>query len=177
MTHGWLLLASESASSGFGLNFNIFEANLINLGIVLALLFSAGSNFLKTALSARREAIVTELQESERRRTEAEAQLTAAQAQLTDAKTEAERIMAQAATSAQQSRDSIAAQAQADVARMKATAAQDLSAEQERVVTELRQRAVTLAMQKVAQELPGRLDGESQQRLVDNAIAVLGGRP
>jgi F-type H+-transporting ATPase subunit b len=175
MLSGWLLLASE-AESGFGLNSNILETNVINLAIIFGLIYYVGSGFLKQTLDDRREAIVKELEESERRRTEAETKLSTAQAQLADAKAEAERIMAQAQKSAQQSRDAIAAQAQADVARMKATAAQDLSAEQERVVTELRQRAVSLAMAKVAEQLPGRLDGGSQQRLVDNAIAALGGR-
>jgi F-type H+-transporting ATPase subunit b len=176
MMTGWLLLASEAAESGFGLNSNILETNVINLAIIFGLIYYVGSGFLKKTLSERREAIVTELTESERRRTDAEAKLKQAQDQLADAKAEADRILAQAKASAQTSRDSIAAQAQADVARMKASAAQDLAADQERVVTELRQRAVNLALEKVANELPGRLDGGSQQRLMDNAIAALGGR-
>jgi F-type H+-transporting ATPase subunit b len=90
MMTGWLLLASEAAESGFGLNSNILETNVINLAIIFGLIYYVGSGFLKKTLSERREAIVTELTESERRRTDAEAKLKQAQDQLADAKAEGE---------------------------------------------------------------------------------------
>jgi F-type H+-transporting ATPase subunit b len=50
---------------------------------------------------------------------------------------------------------SILEQAAADIERMKASAAQDLSSQQDRVVRELRQRVVDMALADVQNCLPG----------------------
>jgi F-type H+-transporting ATPase subunit b len=94
---------------------------------------------------------------------------------LAQAKTEAEQILANAKASAERSRESILAKAKQDVERMKVAASQDISAERDRVIAELRQRLVTLALEKAEADLPSRLDEGAQHRLVDRSIALLGG--
>ncbi len=175
---GTLILLATEASHGEGgiaLNFNILEANIINLAIVIGVVYYAGSKFLTNALSERKEGIASEIKEVEARLAKAEADLAEQKKNVADAKAEAEHILADAKERAKSSRESILAQAQQDVERMKAAASQDLSAEQERVISELRQRVVNKALEKVGEQLPGRLDEASQKRLVDRSIAVLGG--
>lgn len=173
-----VLLGAEAAhgEGGIGINSDIFEANLINLLIVLGLLFYAGSNFLGKTLSERRQGIETEISEAESNLKKAEAALAEQQKNVAEAKVEAERILGDAKQRAAASRESILVQAQQDVERMKASAAQDLSAEQERVIAELRQRVVSQALEKVKGQLPGRLDEAAQRQLIDRSIAVLGGQ-
>lgn len=169
----WVLAAE---AGGFGLNFDLLETNLINLIIVIGVLVYFGSKFLGKTLSSRREAIETAITEAEQRRSSAAAALAEQQQKLAQAKTEAERIKAQAQDNALKAKDLILAQAEKDVERLKSEAARDLSTQQERVMVELRQRVVALAMTKVEQTLPNRLTDEVQKRLVDQSIARLGGR-
>lgn len=173
----FVLLGAEAAQAegGFGINPDVFEANVINLAIVIGLLFYAGSNFLGKTLSERRQGIESEIQEAEASLKNAEASLAEQQKNVAEAKREAERILNEAKQRAAASRESILAQAQQDVVRMQASAAQDLSAEQERVIAELRQRVVSQALEKVRGQLPGRLDEAAQKQLIDRSVAVLGG--
>ncbi len=172
-----ILLATEAShgEGGFALNFNILETNIINLAIVIGVVYYALSNFLSSALSERRSGIEAEIKEVEARLAKAEVSLTEQKKNVADAKAEADRIMADAKTRANGSREAVLAQAKQDVERMKLAASQDLSAEQERVISELRQRVVAQALEKVRERLPGRLDEASQKQLIDRSIAVLGG--
>ncbi|NJN29546.1 MAG: F0F1 ATP synthase subunit B [Synechococcales cyanobacterium RM1_1_8] len=172
----FVLLGAEAAhgEGGIGINPDIFEANLINLAIVIGLLFYAGSNFLGKTLSERRQGIETEIQEAEANLKQAEVALAEQQKNVAQAKVEAERILVDAKARAASNRESILAQATQDVERMKSSAAQDLSAEQERAIAELRQRVVDKALAKVKEQLPGRLDEAAQKQLIDRSVAVLG---
>ncbi len=169
------LASAEAEAKGFGLNFDILETNLVNLSIVIGLIVYAGRNFLGQQLSDRRSGIETELQAAEARLKDASAALDKQQKLLAEAKQEAEKIVADAKLGAEKTRAVILEQATADVARLKASAVQDLNAEQQRAVEELRQRAVALALQKVEGELPNRLNDGVQQQLVDRSIALIGG--
>jgi F-type H+-transporting ATPase subunit b len=169
----WVLAAE---AGGFGLNFDLLETNLINLIIIVGVLVYFGSKFLGKTLSSRRDAIETAITEAEQRRSSAAAALAEQQQKLAQAKTEAERIKTKAQENALKAKDLILAQAEKDVERLKSEAARDLSTQQERVMVELRQRVVALAMTKVEQTLPDRLTDEVQKRLVDQSIARLGGR-
>lgn len=173
----FVFLAAEAAhgEGGIGINPDIFEANLINLVIVIGLLFYAGSNFLGKTLSERRQGIENEIKEAEANLKKAEVALAEQQKNVGDAKAEAERILSEAKQRAASNRESILAQAVQDVERMKNSAAQDLNAEQERVIAELRQRVVDKALEKVQDQLPGRLDEAAQKQLIDRSVAVLGG--
>jgi F-type H+-transporting ATPase subunit b len=165
----------EAAEHGFGLNFDLLETNLINLVIIIAVLIYFGRGFLGKTLAERRSSIETAIQDAERRKKEAAAALADQQQKLAQAQVEANRIRAEAEQSAKVARDAILAQAEQDIERMKATAAQDLNTQQERIINELRQRVVALAMQDVENRLRTGLSQESKQQLVDRTIAMLGG--
>lgn len=179
----FLLLAMESASAaaeaevegGFGFNFDVLETNLINLTIVIALLFYFGRKFVGGILEKRKSDIEIAIREAEQRTQSSAAALADQQQKLAQAQQEAERIKAAAEESAKLAKEAILSQASQDVERMKAMASQELSTERDKVFSELRQRVVSLALQRVADQLPGCLDDAAQQRLVDRSIALLGG--
>lgn len=177
---GASLLGTEAAeaaehSGGFGLNLDIFETNLINLAIVVTVLFYFGRNLLGKTLTDRRTTIKEAIQEAEQRKKEAAAALADQQQKLAQAQTEAEGIRASAAEAAKVARDEILARAQQEIQRMRETAAQDLSTEQDRIMRDLRQRIAALAIQRVENELPSRLTGDTPQQLVSRSISMLGG--
>ena len=71
---------------GIELNLNIFETNLINLGIVLSVVFLVIVDAFKAALNERKEGILTALNEANERYEEAQTRLNAAVALLDEAK-------------------------------------------------------------------------------------------
>jgi F-type H+-transporting ATPase subunit b len=174
---GASLLATEAAAegAGFGLNFDIFEANLINLSIVLAVLVYFGRGFLTSLLGDRSAAIAAAIQEAETRKQQAAAALAEQQQKLAQAQAEAAKLRTEAEVAAQSASAAILAKAEDDVRRMRETAAQELGNEQDRIINELRQRIAAMAAQRAESELPGRLNNDVQQRLIDRSISLLGG--
>lgn len=171
-----VLLATEAgAESGFGLNFNIFETNIINLAIVIGLLVYYGRGFLSKILSERRAQIEQEIQEAEQRLKDAEAALAKQQENLAQAQVEAEQIKASAVERAKVIKEQIAAKAVEDVERMKATASRDLETERDRAIAQLRALAISQALKEAESQIKQRLDENSQQQLVDRSLTLLGG--
>lgn len=172
MTIGWLLAAEEG---GFGVDFNILETNLINLVIIIGVLYYFGGKFLGKTLSTRQSEIKTAIVEAEQRKKEAAAALAGQQQKLAQAQEEAKKILAEAHTTAERTRDEILKQSQVDVERMRSNAAQDLTAQEAKVMRELQQRIAALAMERSEAALPDRLNDDLQRRLVDSSIARLKG--
>jgi F-type H+-transporting ATPase subunit b len=169
-------MAEAEGGGGFGFNLDLIETNVINLAIVIGVLVYFLRGFLSKALSDRSSAIEVALTEAERRRQETANALAAEQEKLKQAQAEAAQILVQAQADAQNAREAILAKAADDVAKMKQAAAADLSAEEMRIMGQLRQRIAELAMQQAEQQLSGRLDVSAQQRLVDRSITLLGGQ-
>ena len=172
LTQALGLLASET--KGFSFHFDILEANLINLAIIIGVLVYFGKGFLGDKLKSRREEIEAEIKDVEARQKKAASALAEQQQKLQMAKKEAERIRAEAKTNAESAREAVMAQSAKDIERLKAAAEQDLSSQQERVMQELRQRVAAMALDKAKSQLPDALNEDMQTRLVDQSIAQLG---
>ncbi|MBD2345166.1 F0F1 ATP synthase subunit B [Anabaena subtropica] len=168
-------LAEGAAEGGFGLNTNILDTNLINLAIIITVLFVFGRKVLGTTLKTRRENIETAIKNAEQRAADAAKQLKEAQQKLEQAQAEAERIKKSAQDNAQTASQAIIAQAAVDIERLQEAGAADLNAELERAIAGLRQRVVTLALQKAESELQGGISEDAQKTLIDRSIAQLGG--
>ncbi|MBF2001665.1 MAG: F0F1 ATP synthase subunit B [Synechococcales cyanobacterium C42_A2020_086] len=171
------VLAAEAAEhSGFGLNLDILETNVINLAIIIAVLIYFGRNSLGKKLQERQSQIEAAIREAEQRKQEAAAALADQQQKLAQAQTEAARIRAEAEQRAEAVRASVLSEAEQDIERMKAAAAQELSSQQDRVLNELRQRIAALAMQRAEEQLKAQLNEDAQRQLIDRSIAMIGGR-
>ncbi len=174
-TTGVSLLATEAAAEGggFGLNFDIFEANLVNLAIVIAVVVYFGRSFLTKLLGDRSAAIAEAIQAAEARKQKASAALANQQQKLAQAQAEATKLRTAATAAAQSASAAILAKGEEDVRRMREMAAQELGSEQERIINELRQRIAAMAAQKAEADLAGRLNDDVQQRLIDRSISLL----
>jgi F-type H+-transporting ATPase subunit b len=168
--------AKEAAEGGFGLNFNLLNTNLFNLAILLGLIVFYGRKVFGQILGDRRSKIAEAIEEAEGRKNKAATALAEEQKKLAQAKEEATRIIAAASGRAKSVADEIAAQADVDIQRMQDSAAKDLSAEQERVLVELRQRIAALALASVESRLNQGLGDSVQQTLIDRSLANLGGK-
>jgi F-type H+-transporting ATPase subunit b len=165
------LLASHS---GFGLNLNLFETNIINLAIVIAGLVYFLKGFLGGILERRRSAILTDLKDAEDRLATATTSLAAAQKDLAEAQVKAESIRAEGLSRAEGIRLESEKRTVEEMARMKQDSASDLDAEAARVTGQLRREAARLAIEKALAALPGKLDSKAQAKLIDQSIQSLG---
>jgi F-type H+-transporting ATPase subunit b len=116
------------------------------------------------------------LAEAENRKNIAATALAEEQKKLALAKQEAEKIIDNSRSRAKAVTADIAAQADLDIQRMRESAAKDLSAEQDRVLVELRQRITALALANVESQLSTGLEESVQQTLIDRSLANLGGK-
>jgi F-type H+-transporting ATPase subunit b len=167
----WLAEAHKS----FGLNFDILETNVINLAIIIGVLVYFGRGVLSKTLGERQSTIETAITEAEGRAKTAQSQLSEAQEKLTQAQAEAQRIRSKAEEQAQAAKATILAKSEQEIVSMKAAAAQELNASQDKAVAELRARAISLALSQVEERLRGGLDESAQRQLVDTSLAMLGG--
>ena len=165
------LLASHG---GFGLNFNPFETNIINLAIVIAGLVYFLRGFLGGILERRRSAILTDLRDAEERLAAATTSLAEAQKGLAEAQVRAESIRNEGVSRAEAVRQESERRTVEEMARIKEDSASDLDAEAARVSVQLRREAARLAIEKVLAALPGKLDSTAQAKLIDQSIQSLG---
>lgn len=166
------LLASHG--SGFGLNTNVFDTNIINLAIVIAGLVYFLRGFLGGILERRRAAILADLTDAEERLATATTAVAAAQKEITEAQAKAERISADGQSRAQAIRLESERRTVEEMARIKQDSASDLESEAARVSDQLRREAARLAIEQAMATLPGRLDASAQARLIDQSIQSLG---
>lgn len=165
------LLASHG---GFGLNFNPFETNIINLAIVIAGLVWFLKGFLGGILDRRRNAILSDLKDAEDRLAAATTSLASAQKDLAEAQVRAETIRSEGQARAEAIRLESEKRTVEEMARMKQDSAADLDAEAARVSGQLRREAARLAIEKALAALPGKLDSNAQAKLIDQSIQSLG---
>lgn len=166
------LLASHGG--GFGLNFNPFETNIINLAIVIAGLVWFLRGFLGGILERRRASILAELREAEERLAAASAALAEVQSGLADSRARADRIRLDGEARAKAIRLDSEKRTVEEMARIKLASSSDLEAEASRVTAQLRREAARLAIEKALAVLPGRLQESAHSALIDQSIQSLG---
>jgi len=158
----------------FGLNFNPFETNIINLAIVIAGLIYFLRGFLGGILERRKASIVADLKDAEEKLANASAALSTAQKQVADSQALADKIRSDAKARAEAVRLEIERRTVEEMARMKTESSSDLANEAARVSTQLRREAARLAIEKALADLPTKLDEAAQGRLIDQSLQSLG---
>lgn len=168
-----LLFPLIAAEGGFGINLNLFETNLINLVIVIGVLYWFLKGFLGGMLERRREAILKDLQDAEKRLNTATVELSKAQEELSAAQQKAEKIRLDGKSRAEAIRADGEKRTIQAMAALKQDALADLTAEGARLTEQLRREAALSAIDKALAELPKRLDSKAQAKLIDSSISNL----
>ena len=161
-----LILASE----GFGLNFNLFETNILNLALVAFGLYKFLPNFLGSILERRRATILSDLNDAETRLSEAKVALAQSQKDLASAEQKAKQIRTDCKNRAEAIRLDSEKRTVEEMARIKQGAASDLTAETARVSSQLRREAAQMAIEKALASLPQKLDEKTQAKFLNQSI-------
>ncbi len=162
------------ATQGFGLNFNLFETNIINWAVVIFGLYKFLPNFLGGMLERRRNSILADLDDAEKRLHEATSSLNQAKQDLATAEEKAQKIISDGKSRAEAIRLESEKRTVEEMARIKQGAASDLNSEASRVSAQLRREAAKLAIQKALAALPGKLDDNAQAKLISQSIKTMG---
>ena len=158
------------ATGGFGLNLNLFETNVINWAVVIFGLYKFLPGFLGKMLQKRREGILLELKDAEDRLSTATNSLEKAKSDLLLAEEKASQIKADSLKRSEAIKLESEKKAIEEMARIKQSAISDESSEASRAISQLRQEAVELAIRKVLDSLPNKLDRSTQENLVTKSI-------
>jgi len=158
------------ATEGFGLNLNIFETNVLNWAVVIFGLYKFLPGFLGKMLQKRREGILLELKDAEERLSSANIALEKAKSDLSLAEEKALQIKADSLKRSEAIKLESEKKAIEEMARIKQSAISDESSEASRAISQLRKEAVELAIKKVLDSLPNKLDQSTQENLVTKSI-------
>ncbi len=178
MTLASLLLAQEEEhSSGLDLILPAPEELIwgaICFAIVAFLLSRFAFPRLRETVEAREKTISNALEETERSRDEAKKLLDDYRKQLADARSEANRVIEESRRQGEEVRKDIVARAEKDAEGIVGRAREQIEAERNRTVQELRGQIAQLSIE-LAEKVVGRsLDGDTHRDLVDAYIKEVG---
>ena len=125
-------------------------------------------------LDKRRQAVNEALDQAERTRIEAEKADERLQEKLNATRLEADRIISEARSRAEENTAALLKQAKEDAERISAQAVADIALERERALAELREQTADLALLAAEKALTSTLTEEQQQKLLDSFVEQVG---
>ena len=125
-------------------------------------------------LDKRRQAVNEALDQAERTRVEAEKADERLQEKLNATRLEADRIISEARSRAEENTAALLQQAKEDAERISAQAVADIALERERALAELREQTADLALLAAEKALTSTLTDEQQQKLLDSFVEQVG---
>ena len=125
-------------------------------------------------LDKRRQAVNEALDQAERTRIEAEKADERLQEKLNATRLEADRIISEARSRAEENTAALLQQAKEDAERISAQAVADIALERERALAELREQTADLALLAAEKALTSTLTDEQQQKLLDSFVEQVG---
>jgi F-type H+-transporting ATPase subunit b len=168
-----LLVANPAHAAGGEESFDLnnFLLTALNLFLLIAVLVYVGRKPIRTFFAERRLQIREELDEAAKLRDEAEARFTEWQRRLVDLDTELDQLRARARERAETERDRILADAAATAERIRDDAHAAIEQETRRAQALLRDEASSLAIELAEGVLAREVTDADRGRLVDEFIA------
>jgi F-type H+-transporting ATPase subunit b len=143
---------------GFGINTDIFETNIINLAVVIAIVVSFVGNNLTAVLEDRKKTILNNLQEATQRALEAEEKLNQARTQLELAKKKAQEIRAESVSRATQEINNVVSQHEIRLSKLQEFKQETLSFYQQKAFKDAYLYIISRIMARVRERLNNGLD-------------------
>jgi len=164
---------STQIAEGVSFNPDIFEANLVNLIILVGGLFYLLSGALSESLSERQQKILGAIQEYEERLEEATKKLADSETQLAQAQLVIESIGKDAEVTAQQVKSTILTDGKSEIERLTDAAKGQIVTIEARVRKQISDYVVTLALKRITMQLEGKLNSSLQEQIIDRNISKL----
>jgi F-type H+-transporting ATPase subunit b len=170
---GVLTAAEGEAAEGGGLAINFFWILVAagNFLIFAVILYLAFGKQVSGMLAARRERIEQGIRDAEQARQDRASAETERLAALTEARREANDILARAQKVAQETRDADIAATREELERMRVRASEEITAEKQRALGELRSEVADLALQAAGRVVGETMTDQRHRRLVEEFLA------
>nr|QWW93175.1 ATP synthase CF0 subunit I [Lunularia cruciata] len=160
-------------AGSFGLNTNLLETNLINLGVVIGLLVYFGKGSLSNLLKNRKLTILNTIQDAEERYKEATDKLNQARTRLQQAKLKADDIRINGLSQMEKEKQDLINAADEDSKRLEESKNATIRFEKQRAIEQVRQQVSRLALERALETLKSRLNSELHLRMIDYHIGLL----
>jgi F-type H+-transporting ATPase subunit b len=163
-------LAAEEGEALFQINlFQVIVAAL-NFAVFLVLMWTFAFKPVAAMLASRRERIEQGIRDAEQAKHDRESAEQERQAALTEARREANDILARAQKVAQETRDADIAATREELDRMRVRASDEITAEKQRALAELRGEVADLALQAAGRVVRETMTDQRQRRLVEEFL-------
>nr|QUE28992.1 AtpF [Madagascaria erythrocladioides] len=170
------LISEHSSDSGFGINTNIFETNVINIAMLVGIVIYLGKPFLTSTLQTRQEKVLVSIQEAEEKLEQANTRLADSEKQLAQTQSIIDNIKKEASATANKVRESILEQGELDIERLAATGKASIANAENLIRKQIQQQIAALALKRVVLQLKGEMTSDMQSKIIDNNIRKLGGQ-
>lgn len=158
---------------GFGFNGNILETNVLNLGVVLAIVFIVGGDSLTSTLDERKQSIAKNLERAEQRAKEAKDKLSQASSQLEAAQKKASEILEQGKISADKEKKDSARKKEEEISRLTKKKEEILYLEEEKAFFQVYERFVNRIIEKTKERLLTRLNSQTHTSVINSQISLI----
>ena len=142
--------------------------------VVFGFLYLKGYPAIKKGMTDRSEKIAGDIAAAESQRAEADTVLSEYRAQLADAKTEGARIIEEARQTADSMKRDLQAQAETDIAEMRAKNVADIEAAKVQAISDLRNEVANIAIGAAERVVERNLDQATNTALVESFINQVG---
>ena len=154
-------------------NPDIFEANLVNLVILVSGIVYLGGNALSAVLIERQQKILGAIQEAEERLQQAIARLVESEKQLEQSQIVITSIKTEAETTAKQIKSTILNEGKNEIERLTSAAKSQIVTIEAKVRKQISDYVVALALKRVLLQLEAKLNSNLQQQIIDRNISKL----
>ncbi|MBP1632466.1 MAG: atpF [Acidobacteria bacterium] len=177
-----LILAQEAEESSGGVKLILPDideliAGIVAFLIVFGFIWFKGRHWISRMLTARQEAVTSQLREAEAAKVEAETLLTERRKEVAGARDEANRIVEESRRSAEAIKADILAKAKSETDESARRAREGIEADRERATEQVRDLVAVLSLELAQKVVAGSVDADAQQTLVDRYIDELEGMP
>lgn len=148
----------------------LFGNNVINWVLLLVFLGWLWARVTPSIFASRKERIENSLGEAEAAKKEAQSFLTQQEQRIANAEKEAEQILVDARKVADEMRTQIATETKTEAENIRKRIEQQVIAERQQAITEMRSQAATVAVRLAEATLPGALTETSRKRLLGEFI-------
>lgn len=167
--------SSHIAEFSVSLNTDIFEANVVNLIILVGGVVYLGGNALTASLEERQQKILGAIQESEERLEQAMTKLIESEKQLAQTQIVIESLLTTASSTAAQVKSGILTEGKKEIERLSLVAKAQISTIEVKIRKQISEYVVSLALQRVTLQLEGKLDTNLQKQIINRNISKLAG--
>ena len=154
---------------GFGINTNIFETNVINLAVVIAVVISFVGDAIKDLLANRKQTILDNLFAAEKREKELDDRINQAKNQLDAARQKAVDIRQQSSIAAKEEQALCIAQADQEAETLKQRKEDSIRLQQQKAIKQISKKIISLSLQQAREKASNRSSERRFQLWVNRA--------